>query len=267
MRAELTPPSVRGRSTGAVHVRRRRRAAAVVAGAGLGGLAGVLGLVGVVATLSSGEQPDRRTVAEPARGAAPGRAAERPKPPSDPLMPRSIRSTGSLKTVSGESPATDAPAQLFSVEVEQGVAVDPGAFASAVERTLLDRRSWAATRGFELRRVGDSSAPVSFRVTLASPATTDELCAPLQTQRLYSCHQGGRAVLNAERWARGASAYGRDLTGYRRYMVNHEVGHALGQSHTPCPGSGLPAPVMMQQTKGVESCRPNPWPLEEAAGG
>ena len=182
-------------------------------------------------------------------------------------MPRSIRSTGRLATASGESAATEAPAQLFSVEVEQGVAVDPDAFASAVERTLLDRRSWAASRGFELRRVGDASAPVSFRVTLASPATTDELCAPLRTQRVYSCHQGGRAVLNAERWARGASAYGRDLTGYRRYLVNHEVGHALGQPHLSCPGSGLPAPVMMQQTEGVGSCRPNPWPLEEEAGG
>jgi hypothetical protein len=252
---------------GAVHVRRRRHAAAVVAVSGLAGLAGVPGLLAVVASLSSAEPPDRRTIAEPARGAVPGPAEAAPQPPSDPLMPRLIRSTGSLVTVAGESPATDAPAQLFSVEVERGVAVDPVAFARAVERTLLDRRSWAARRGFELRRVGDPYQPVSFRVTLASPETTDELCAPLLTQRVYSCHHGGRAVLNAERWARGASAYGRDLTGYRHYMVNHEVGHALGQAHAPCPGSGLPAPVMMQQTKGVGSCRPNPWPLEQGASG
>ncbi|MBA3421503.1 MAG: DUF3152 domain-containing protein [Thermoleophilaceae bacterium] len=263
----MTRPSVRGRSMGAIYVRRRRRGAAVAAGAGLAGVTGVLGLVAAIATLSSAEPPDGRTATEPAGDAAPGRHAARPVPPSDPLMPRSIRSTGSLTTVSGESPATDAPAQLFSVEVERGVAVDGGAFAAAVERTLLDRRSWAASRGFELRRVGDSSEPVSFRVTLASPETTDELCAPLQTQGTYSCHQDGRAVLNAERWARGASAYGRDLTGYRHYMVNHEVGHALGQSHVPCLGAGVPAPVMMQQTKGVESCRPNPWPLEDGADG
>lgn len=263
----MTRPSVRDRSMGAIYVRRRRRAAAVAAVAGLAGVVGVLGLVAAVATLSSAEPPDRRTATEPARDAAPGRAAARPKPRPDPLMPRSIRSTGSLTTVSGESRATDGPAQLFSVEVERGVAVDHGAFASAVERTLLDRRSWAASRGFELRRVGDSSEPVGFRVTLASPETTDELCAPLQTNGIYSCHQGDRAVLNAERWARGASAYGRDLAGYREYMVNHEVGHALGQSHLSCPSSGLPAPVMMQQTKGVTPCRPNPWPLEDEAGG
>ena len=252
---------------GAVHVRRRRHAAAVVAVSGLAGLAGVPGLVAVVASLSSAEPPDRRTAPEPARGAVPRPAPARPQPPSDPLTPRSIRPPGSLVTIAGESTSTNAPAQLFAVEVERGVAVDPPAFARAVERTLLDRRSWAGSRGFELRRVGDPSQPVSFRVTLASPETTDELCAPLLTQRVYSCHQNGRAILNAERWARGAPAYGRDLTGYRHYMVNHEVGHALGQSHAPCPGSGFPAPVMMQQTKGVGSCRPNPWPLEQGASG
>jgi len=254
----------------AVQVRRRRAAAvATMAGfTGLAGLAGVVALVAGVASLSSAEPPDGGADEQPARDVAPGQASgPLPKPPTDPLAPRSIRSTGTLTTVSGESPATDASAQLFSVEVERGVGVDSGAFARAVERTLVDRRSWAASRGFELRRVGDPSEPVSFRVTLASPETTDELCAPLQTQGTYSCHQGDRAVLNAERWARGAGAYGRDLAGYRDYMVNHEVGHALGRSHLSCPGSGLPAPVMMQQTKGVESCRPNPWPLEDEAGG
>ncbi len=73
-------------------------------------------------------------------------------------------------------------------------------------------------------------------------------------------------MLNAERWARGARTYGADLSGYRRYMVNHEVGHALGRGHAACPRAGDPARVMMQQTKGVDACRPNPWPLDHEAG-
>jgi Protein of unknown function (DUF3152) len=49
-------------------------------------------------------------------------------------------------------------------------------------------------------------------------------------------------------------------------MVNHEVGHALGRGHAACPRAGDPARVMMQQTKGVDACRPNPWPLDHEAG-
>lgn len=95
---------------------------------------------------------------------------------------------------------------------------------------------------------------------LATLGTTDELCAPLLTRGRVSCQNGSRVVLNAERWVDGAAAYGDDTAGYRRYLVNHEFGHALGRNHVGCPGRGRLAPVMMQQTKGLGSCRPNSWP-------
>ena len=74
-----------------------------------------------------------------------------------------------------------------------------------------------------------------------------------------SCQNGDRVVLNAKRWQLGAEAYGRDLVNYRRYLVNHEFGHYIGYGHVDCPGRGRPAPVMMQQTKGLDGCRKNPW--------
>lgn len=40
------------------------------------------------------------------------------------------------------------------------------------------------------------------------------------------------------------------LENYRKYLVLHEFGHALGFGHVKCPSEGADAPIMMQQTKG-----------------
>lgn len=145
----------------------------------------------------------------------------------------------------------------YLVKVETGVDVRPSTFARSVDATLGDRRSWTA-EGFAYRRV--HGGRVDFRVLLAAPKTVNRLCAPLRTHGDLSCAVGNRAVLNAKRWLRGAYAYRGDLTGYRRYLVNHEVGHVLGHSHRQCPRKGALAPVMMQQTIGIGACRKNPWP-------
>ena len=72
---------------------------------------------------------------------------------------------------------------------------------------------------------------------LATPSTVNRLCAPLITGGIYSCGMYGRAVLNLLRWRYGAPAFHGDMTKYRRYLVNHEVGHLLGHSHVvPCLG-------------------------------
>jgi len=172
-----------------------------------------------------------------------------------------LEGSGDLRTVPGSSELVGhGPVHRFTVEVEEGVPVDPAAFAAEVERTLFDARGWTRGGGTALRRV--DSGKTSFSVVVASPDTTDRLCAPLATNGRFSCYRGGRAVLNVWRWVEGASEYGDDLRGYRRYLVNHEVGHALGHAeHRSCPGAGERAPVMMQQTRGAAPCEPVPWPL------
>jgi hypothetical protein len=197
---------------------------------------------------------DARNPVRPRQGP---RSRERLRPPR-PREPR--RPNGRLRVVGGHSPrAPEAEVVRFLVEVERGLRVTGTEVASFIAGVLRDRRSWGGGAVI-FRRV--SEPPVSFRVALASPATTDRLCAPLDTQGIYSCHQDGRAVLNYMRWRSGAPAYRGELKSYRTYLVNHEVGHALGHSaHRACPAAGMRAPVMMQQTKGVTPCESNPWPL------
>lgn len=150
----------------------------------------------------------------------------------------------------------------YRVEVEEGLGYEPDTVAARVAGILEDPRGWQAVDNVDFVPVGqDEQAEIV--VTLASPALTDELCAPLQTSHRLSCWRDGRAVLNSWRWGNGADSYPDDLAGYRMYLVNHEVGHGLGHYHLGCPGPGRKAPVMLQQTKGLQGCAPNPWPAED----
>jgi hypothetical protein len=157
-------------------------------------------------------------------------------------------------------PTTSAGSLIrYDVRVEKGLSIDPDKAAVLIQGILDDKRSWRGSGRwrFELTPAGGSATLHAYIVT---PETTDRLCAPYLTRGEVSCQNGNRVVLNAKRWLLGVDSYGSDLTNYRRYLVNHEFGHALGKHHVDCPGSGRLAPVMMQQTKGLGACRKNPWP-------
>ncbi len=166
--------------------------------------------------------------------------------------------TGGTVVVPGSAPAPGpGRVRTVRVEVEGGLPVDGGAFAGFVLDTLNDPRGWGHDGSTSFART-DGDAEVT--VVLASPETSARMCRPLDTGGTLSCRNGPRAILTYHRWVLAHPDYGADRTGYRHYVVNHEVGHFLGYSHVPCPGAGVPAPVMMQQTKGLLGCAPNPWP-------
>ena len=147
----------------------------------------------------------------------------------------------------------------FAVEVDRRLRVPPEIFAAEVERILFDRRGWLGDGSrIALQRVEDP--PYNFRVTLAAPDLVDRLCHPFNTRGRVSCENRGRAVINSTRWFFSSPEWPRRAD-YRRYLLNHEVGHSLGHHHRFCPRRGAVAPVMQQQTGGAGACRRGRWPL------
>ena len=120
----------------------------------------------------------------------------------------------------------------FAVRVESPLPIDADDAAATVAEILDDERSWTGLEDVAFQLVADRNA--EFLVTIASPATTDSMCLPLNTVGRLSCRRGNQVILNSDRWDRGPDVYHASYDGaldeYRRYLVNHEVGHFLGLS-------------------------------------
>jgi hypothetical protein len=149
----------------------------------------------------------------------------------------------------------------FRVAVDRGLRVSRDAFIAGVRRVLCDRRSWIASG--RVRFVYDARGP--YVITLRTREATEQRCrflTGLSVNEHYSCASAWarEAVLNADRWLYGSPTWPGAVEQYRALLVNHEIGHVLGQGHRGCSGAG-PAPVMMQQSKGMGGCRANEWPL------
>ncbi|MFF8839471.1 DUF3152 domain-containing protein [Streptomyces sp. NPDC015130] len=223
---------------------------------------------------SASRSDDRITPTRPST-AAPAAPSAAPKPPTyEQLMTRQfpidpkLAGSGKFEAVPGFQKAPGKGRLVrYRIDVEKGIGLDPGLFASAVQKTLNDRRSWAGQGAMTFERI--SSGDPEFVITLASPGTTGEWCRKSgldTTVDNVSCDSASteRVMINAFRWAQGSATFGpKAMHAYRQMLINHEVGHRLGHGHVSCATPGALAPVMQQQTKSLRvdgiACRPNPW--------
>jgi hypothetical protein len=136
-----------------------------------------------------------------------------------------------------------------------------GALDSFKERTAeiyADRRGWSRAY-VHFKKVKSGGA---FSLVLSQAKYVPGF-API-CDRYWSCRVGRYVIINENRWRQGTPYFkdaGGTLREYRAMVVNHETGHWFGLGHASCGGAGKPAPVMMQQSKGLYGCKPNPWPL------
>ena len=141
----------------------------------------------------------------------------------------------------------------FRILVEAGLGHLKDGFVGGVGEILGDGQGWARG-GIRFEHVANQH---EFTILLAKPRSVDLLCRPLRTGGILSCAARGNAIINADRWLLGARTWPDDISGYRHYLIKHEVGHILGLGHTKCPSKGALAPIMLPQTKSLEGCTAN----------
>ncbi len=227
------------------------------------GIVAVLALVLTASGCSSGSTPqDTETSGDPVVTVAPTTTA------APTTVPDSTTTTSPTSTTTATSTTTTtttlpnaldidgSPLVEFSIEVDPALELDRDELVAFIIETLSDPRSWVG-RGAGFRLVDEGGL---FTIIVAEPARVDQMCLPLQTLGRYSCARNGWIAINSLRWEGASDGWTGDLETYRHYLINHEVGHYIaGPTHSSCPGPGELAPLMMQQTKGLQGCLPNGW--------
>lgn len=172
-------------------------------------------------------------------------------------MPESGPGTFTVATAGVENTGAGRP---YRVETEDGIGVDPDEAAEQIAAILDHEQGWSHGGDIVFRQVADESATLVFRI--ATPDTADAICATggLDTHGELNCRVGRTVAVNLKRWRLGSPEFDGPPEEYRALIINHEVGHWLGYGHRGCPGPGKPAPVMMQQIKGLDGCVSNAWP-------
>lgn len=142
---------------------------------------------------------------------------------------------------------------LVTIKCDRNTNQDAKEFVKIVWSILNHSRGWSQIIKF--KKSGRDDKHVTIR--LSKEETIRKKCG----FRKLSCALGKSTIyLHLDNWLHGSKASGLSLTNYRKYLVNHEIGHILGLGHKKPVGTGK-CPVMVQQTLGIGNQKPNVWPL------
>ena len=145
----------------------------------------------------------------------------------------------------------------YRVETRGRIVASLGEFKKQAQETYDDPRGWRGA-GIAFRRVGSGA---SFVLVLSEASQVPTFSSGCSAE--WSCRVGDHVIINQMRWLNASPMWHQEKESrrdYRHMVVNHETGHWLGHDHAYCPSAGALAPVMQQQSKGLQGCKPNPWP-------
>jgi hypothetical protein len=145
----------------------------------------------------------------------------------------------------------------YHVETRGRITTSLKQFKAQAQQTYEDPRGWRGA-GIQFTPVAHGG---SFTLVLAQASLVPSFSSSCSS--MWSCRVGRYVIINQDRWKYASPAWNAAhlaLRDYRHMVVNHETGHWLGLHHATCPGPGRLAPVMQQQSKGLQGCRFNPFP-------
>lgn len=158
-----------------------------------------------------------------------------------------------------------------SIIIDDNIEYSIKNFTNTVRTILTDKRGWTKL-GYEFVFVSNQLFNLiknknKILIRLSKNETIAKECKFNINEKLSCCDTVKKTVLiNYYRWQNGSNnnnEHHNSLDDYRIYVINHEVGHALGRGHTKCnPKKCEKVPVMMQQTLSIGTCKKNVWPLE-----
>lgn len=145
-------------------------------------------------------------------------------------------------------------------------------FKTIAQNVLNDPRGWKKY-GYSFVLDSDTKRkPNTIKITLSNVANLRKGCMSLSGLSCYNPNNNN-VYINIENWiGNDKNAFGTArINEYREYVINHEVGHALGLDHMPPAQkkarAGKFASVMLQHSKGADwilPCLPNSWPLDSS---